>query len=81
MINIYSKKICPYCVKAKLLFESLEIPFKVIDITETPEMMDDLEKKSGIRTVPQIFVDDKFIGDFSTVNTLNDNGQLIDLLK
>ncbi len=56
MITVYSKDYCPYCVKAKNLLSSLGISFEEIDITKSPEIIVDLVKKSGMRTVPQIFV-------------------------
>ncbi len=58
MITIYTKDYCPYCVKAKNLLSSLGATYEEVDITATPELIMDLAKKSGMRTVPQIFVND-----------------------
>lgn len=58
MITIYTKDYCPYCVKAKNLLSSLGATYEEVDITATPEIIMDLAKKSGMRTVPQIFVND-----------------------
>lgn len=56
MITVYSKGYCPYCVKAKTLLSSLGATYEEIDISESPEVITELVKKSGMRTVPQIFV-------------------------
>lgn len=61
-VQIYTTKFCGYCVRAKQLLDREGIPFEEIDITETPEVRDELVKKTGERTVPQIFVDDQYIG-------------------
>ncbi len=56
MLTIYTKDYCPYCVKAKNLLSSLGAAYEEIDITKSPEIIMDLVKKSGMRTVPQIFI-------------------------
>ena len=55
-ITLFSKDNCPYCVLAKNLLTSLGAEYKEIDITATPGLIMDLVKRSGMRTVPQIFV-------------------------
>lgn len=56
MITLYTKDYCPYCVKAKNLLTSLGIVYEEIDTTATPEVIRELAKKSGMRTLPQIFL-------------------------
>lgn len=81
MIKIYTKDYCPYCKSAKSLLDSLHVQYQEIDISKTPELIDELVQKSGLRTVPQIFVDDKCLGGFSDIDALHRAGKLIDLLK
>lgn len=80
-IDIYSKNFCPYCVQAKNLLNELNIEFKEHDITATPDAIQELVKKSGIMSVPQIFVDDKFIGGYDDIAALHDEDKLVPLLK
>lgn len=77
MVTIYSKDYCPYCVKAKALLTSLNIPFEEVDITSNPEIIEELSQKSGFRTVPQIFVGEKCLGGFSDIEKLNNEGKLL----
>lgn len=81
MIQIYTKNYCPYCHKAIALLDSLDVDYKNIDITDTPEVIDELSKKSGFRTVPQVFVDEKCLGGFSDIEALHQEGKLLDALK
>jgi glutaredoxin 3 len=81
MIKIYSKKNCPFCIKAKNLLNELNVKFEEIDITEKPEIIEELAQKSGIRTVPQVFAGSRFIGSWKTVESLHEAGTLIDLCK
>lgn len=81
MVTIYSKDYCPYCVMAKNLLKNLDIPFEEIDITRSPEIMEELMKKSRMMTVPQIFVGDKCLGGYDDINALHKKGELVELCK
>ena len=76
MLTIYTKDYCPYCIKAKNLLDSLGATYEEIDITSTPELIIDLAKKSGMRTVPQIFLGDECLGEFDNIHAMNQEGKL-----
>ena len=76
MLTLYTKDYCPYCIKAKNLLDSLGATYEEIDITSTPEVIMELAKKSGMRTVPQIFRGDECLGGFDSINAMNDEGKL-----
>lgn len=80
MIKIYTKNYCPYCAHAKELLNKIGAKYEEVDITDTPEVIEDLIKKSGMRTVPQIFVNNKCLGGFSDIAKLHEEGKLLDLL-
>ena len=75
-ILIYSKKLCPYCVRAKEFLRQKNIAFQEIDLTENVEELEKLKKKTGHMTVPQIFVDDLFIVGYTDLITKFDSGEL-----
>ncbi len=81
MIKVYTKNYCPYCVQAKNLLQTLNVPFEEVDITATPEIINELKEKSGLLTVPQIFVGEKCLGGYSDIAKLHEEGKLLDLLK
>lgn len=58
-LTIYTKDYCPYCVKAKTLLTSIGATFTEIDVTHDQDTLMEIVKKSGMRTVPQIFLDDE----------------------
>jgi glutaredoxin len=62
---VWSKDYCPFCVQAKVLLESkgIEIEERYIDEDWTKEQM--LEAVPGAKTVPQIFLDDEYVGGFT----------------
>ena len=74
---VYSKDYCPYCVLAKNLLKNLGIAFDEIDITSSPEIMDELRQKSRMMTVPQIFVGEICLGGYDQISALHKKGELI----
>ncbi len=75
-IKIYSTRSCPYCVKAKSYFTERELKYEEIDLTDKPAEIEELKNSTGHRTVPQIFVDDKFIGGYSDMMEKIESGEL-----
>ena len=61
-VLIYTFETCPYCIRAKRLLSKNNIEFKEIDITNDEDKLNELEKQTGVDTVPQIFVNGNFIG-------------------
>ncbi|MFM1895270.1 MAG: glutaredoxin 3 [Pseudomonadota bacterium] len=64
-IVVYTRKFCGYCTAAKQLLESRGYTFTEVNLDEQPfELTQDIMRRSGQRTVPQIFVDDQPIGGY-----------------
>lgn len=76
-IEVYSSDRCPYCVKAKALLERKGVEYKEINVTDDDEARVALVKKAnGLRTVPQIFIDDNHIGGCDDLYELDRKGEL-----
>lgn len=61
-ITIYTTDYCPYCHSAKALLRSRGLSYTEIDVSRDLEKRDEMIERSGRRTVPQVFIDDKHIG-------------------
>ena len=81
MVTIYSKDYCPYCIQAKNLLTSLNIEFKEIDITNDSVTLQRIMTISRIRTVPQIFVDETYLGGYMDIAELHSEGKLLPMIK
>jgi glutaredoxin 3 len=75
-VQIYTWSDCPYCVRAKNLLKSKNIPFEEIDLDGKDKELAELRARTGQRTIPQIFIDEKFIGGFSELAKLDAEGKL-----
>lgn len=80
-VVIYTTGYCPYCVKAKLLLNNKNVPFTEYLIDSQPELRDQMIKKSGRHTVPQIFINEQHIGGCDDLYALDAQGKLDPLLK
>lgn len=61
-VTIYTKDYCPYCRGAKQVLKSNGIKFQEIDVEFDLQKRDEMVRRSGRTTVPQIFFDDRHIG-------------------
>jgi len=68
---------CPYCVRAKALFDKLGVSYTTIDVSTDDALRQDMVKRSGGRTsVPQIFINDTHIGGCDDLYALYKTGGL-----
>ncbi len=80
-VLLYTKDYCPYCKHAKRLLDSKGVKYEEHDLEDKPEEFEALMKKTGLRTVPQIFIGDQLIGGYSDMAELEREGKLDALLK
>lgn len=79
-VVIYSSDYCPYCMMAKRLLAGLNVDFDEITVDGKPAIRQQMTEKSGARTVPQIFIDEKPIGGSDDLHALQASGKLHSLL-
>lgn len=80
-IVIYTKDLCPYCIRAKHLLKAKNVEFEEIDTTGNDELrMKLVEMSGGRKTVPQIFIDGECYGGFDDINKLDQEGKLDQIL-
>ncbi len=65
-IELYSKPDCSFCVSVKNWFDKHNVRYSIYDITEKDEYFDNWSKL-GQRTVPQIVIDGKYLGNYDTL--------------
>jgi len=80
-IEIYTKGYCPFCAKAKALLNRLDVPFKEIEITNDPKKTEEMIRRSGRRTVPQVFIDGLHLGGSDDLAAAYESGELDRLLS
>ena len=72
---VWSKDQCPYCDQAKQLLRLKNIEFEERNITQDWTREQLLESVPTARTVPQIFLDDEYVGGFCEIKKKLTQGQ------
>lgn len=80
-VIIYTTKVCPYCVKAKMLLNKKQVKFKEIDVSDEVIKEEMIKKAGGRRTVPQIFINGNHVGGCDDLYELENQNKLDELLK
>jgi len=71
-VVVYTMDYCPYCERAKSLLQRKGIAFQEVRLSEDDDASwDALEKRSGMKTMPQIFADDQLIGGYTDLAALD----------
>lgn len=74
--TIYTFTVCPYCIRAKQLLNRKGVPFDEINITDNDDKLQELTKKTGMHTVPQIWIGETFVGGCDDLHQLDASGKL-----
>jgi len=72
---IYGKKSCPFCNSAKSLLEGQNIIYEYIDIEAEGKTAAEVTGRPDVRTVPQIYLEGKYIGGFNELRSYFANQQ------
>jgi glutaredoxin 3 len=75
-VVVYSKDYCPYCDRAKALLKSKGVQFDAIELQDHPGEFEKLKARTGMMTVPQIFIGDELIGGYTDMAALDREGVL-----
>ncbi|ELY90984.1 FAD-dependent oxidoreductase [Natrialba taiwanensis] len=76
-VEIYTKTDCPYCEKAKDLFDSKGVEYEEYNVTGDDELFEEMvERADGRQTAPEVFIDDELIGGWDETSALNEIGDL-----
>lgn len=83
-IDIYTSQTCPYCVKAKKLLSMLKLEYTEHNVDNSfDEMCNELSEKynqPGISTVPQIIINDHYIGGYDDLENMYKTKKLAEIL-
>ena len=79
---MYTTAYCPYCINAERLLQSRGVTeIDKIRVDLQPELRLEMMEKTGRRTVPQIYIDDRHVGGFEDLRALDLAGELESLLQ
>lgn len=75
-VDIYTRDYCGFCVRAVQLLKKKGIDFAEHNASRDPAMRDEMIKRSGRFTFPQVFVGDHHIGGSDDLMAAERSGEL-----
>jgi glutaredoxin 3 len=79
-VTIYSSEICTLCNSVENLLNVREIPYEKIMIDEDSAEHTELTERTGMTTLPQVFIGSMLIGGYQETMAADQSGMLADLL-
>ena len=79
-IVMYCTETCPFCERAENLLVKKGVQFKKILIDNDNSLFEEMKKRAGRDSVPQIFIDELHVGGFDDLVELDIDDELDPLL-
>lgn len=81
-VVMYATALCPYCRSAERLLASKGVrDVQKIRVDLDRSLREEMVRRCGRRSVPQIWIGDRHVGGFDDLYELEREGKLDDLLK
>lgn len=76
-VEIYTGMMCGFCSAAKRLLKEKGVDFEETDVSFSSAKKQEMVSRAGGKTsVPQIFIDDEYVGGCDDLYALESAGQL-----
>jgi monothiol glutaredoxin len=72
---------CGFSAATIQVLEQLEVPYGTVDVLSDPELRDQIKTYSNWPTIPQVFINGRFIGGCDIIRELHENGELQEIVK
>jgi monothiol glutaredoxin len=72
---------CGFSAATVQIFEDLGVPFETADVLSDPELRDAIKRYSDWPTIPQVYIDGKFVGGCDIIREMSENGELESMVK
>jgi glutaredoxin 3 len=80
-VLMYSTGVCPFCDRAERLLKRKGVQqIEKVRVDLHPELRIEMMEKTGRRTVPQIYINDVYVGGYDDLAELDQAGGLDELL-
>ena len=72
---------CGFSAATVEVFQALDVPFETVDVLQDPDVREGIKQLTKWPTIPQVFINGKFIGGCDIVREMYDKGELQPLVK
>jgi glutaredoxin 3 len=79
-VVVYTTNACGYCTRVKMLLDARAIDYREVNIWNDPDAFVTLAKRSGMMTLPQVFVGETLVGGYQETAEADASGWLVELV-
>ena len=79
-VTIYDTELCTTCWSVQSLLDKREIPYDHVIVVEDSDEHRALSERTGMQTLPQVFVGSVLLGGYEETAVAAEAGMLADLL-
>ena len=79
-VTVYTSSSCGYCMRALNLLQRRGIEYTEISVEDSPGLRDELVARSGRRSLPQIYLGERYLGGAEELAAMDRSGELDRLL-
>jgi monothiol glutaredoxin len=72
---------CGFSAATVQVLEEIGVPYGTVDVLSDPELREEIKVYSNWPTIPQVYIDGKFVGGCDIVRELYESGELHTLAK
>jgi glutaredoxin 3 len=75
-VEIYTTASCAYCVAAKMLLKQRGYGYEEFRVDTDPARYEEMLGRSSSRSVPQVYIDGRFVGGYTELAAADREGRL-----
>jgi monothiol glutaredoxin len=72
---------CGFSAATVAIFDEIGEPYATADVLSDPELRDAIKQYSNWPTIPQVYIDGKFVGGCDIIREMHESGELEPLVK
>jgi glutaredoxin 3 len=80
-VTVYSGSFCGPCLQVTTLLERRGIAYTEVSVEDDPGLREKLLARSGRRTLPQVYVGERFVGGADELRALDASGELTKMVQ
>jgi glutaredoxin 3 len=80
-ITVYTGGFCGYCGQVRALLERRRIAYTEVSVEDHPDLREKLLASSGRRTLPEVYVGERYRGGGAEFAALDRRGKLLKLIE
>jgi glutaredoxin 3 len=80
-VTVYTTGFCGSCLRVTALLARRGIRFTEVNVEDHPGLREQLLARSGQRTLPQVYVGERYLGGADELTALDQHGELTRLIQ